>query len=212
MLALSACAELPGTAGGVPSPKLPTGARTSNGQAVGVLIARWHTGLVVPSGELGSLRVLLRSDPAARYVSVGWGDRRFYTAAHPNSADAFAALFPSRSVLLVQTVASASDAVPADGRVEWICADRIELWRLDIYLRDSLRWRAAGPVELGPGPLPESHFYASGARYDAFHTCNTWTLAALQFAGLPVRALGVLLAGQVGRRIRALPMCPLSRG
>ncbi len=225
LLALSGCAELPGRPGGAPPPGFMASQRGPQVQAVGVLIARWHTGLVLPSTELGPLRALLRYDPTARYLSIGWGNRRFYTAAHPNSGDALAALLPSRSVLLVQGLAGAADATPADGRLEWVCADRGELWRLAAYVHDSLQWQsgrpangpASGPsevpvqwpVELGAGLLPESRFYASSAHYDAFHTCNTWTLAALQYAGLHVSAAGVLFAGQVGRRIRHLPMCPL---
>lgn len=140
------------------------------------------------------------------------GDRRFYMAAHPNSGDALAALFPSPSVVLVQTLSSAADAVPPGGRLQWVCADRAELGKLDAYVRDSLRWRSGTPIELEAGPLPDSRFYASSAHYDALHTCNTWTAAALQFAGLRIRAAGVLFAAQVRRRVQSLPTCQLTTG
>jgi Protein of unknown function (DUF2459) len=211
-LALSGCAELPARPSRAPPPNFLPDLQGRQVDAVGVLIARWHTGLVLPSSGLGTLRVLLRHDPAAHYVSIGWGNRRFYTAAHPDSGDALAALLPSRSVVLVQALGSAADAASADARLEWVCADRAELWRLDAYVHDALQWRAGArapePVELGPGPLPHSRFYVSGAHYDIFHTCNTWTLAALQYAGLRVSAAGALLTGQVSRRIQALPVCP----
>jgi hypothetical protein len=206
---LSGCAALPTGPSGAPPPTFLAGLSGGRTPVVGVLIAGWHTGLVLPADELGLLRERLQHNPTARFASVGWGNRRFYMETHPSSGDALAALFPSSSALLVQAVANASDAVPADGRLEWLCADRDQLWKLDRYLIDSLRWRSGRPLDLGPGPLADSRFYASSARYDAFHDCNTWTVAALQFAGLPVTAAGVLFAGQVARRIQALPACPL---
>lgn len=210
-LSLAACAELPPGPSG-PPPQAFLERSGSGTQAVGVLIARWHSGLVLPADELGRLGERLVRGSSARFVSVGWGDRRFYMAAHPASGAALGALFPSRSVLLVQTVTAALDGVPADGRLEWICVDRDELWRLDDYLSDSLRWRSGAPLELGPGPLPDSRFYASSGRYDAFHNCNTWTLAALQFARLPVSAAGVLFAGQVAARTQTLAGCAAPAG
>jgi len=208
---LSGCAELPTAPSGGPPATFLAGASVGATQAVGVLIAGWHTGLLLPSDELGVLKVL-QHDPATPYVSLGWGNRRFYMARHPGSGDALAALLPSSSVLLVQTLAHASDAVPAEGRIKWVCIDRAELWRLQVYLHDSLQWRLGQPLVVGAGPLPHGRFYASSERYDAFHTCNTWTLAALQFAGLPVMAEGVLFAAQVARRIQALPACPPASG
>ncbi len=211
-LALAGCAQLPTRPGSEPPSSFMASARRGSVEAAGVLIAGWHTGLVLPADELGGLRVLLVHDPGARYVSLGWGNRRFYMAAHPGSGDALAALFPSRSALLVQTFASASDAMPVEGRLEWVCADRAELWRIDTFVRDSLQWRSGRALDLGAGARTQGEFYASSAHYDALHTCNTWTLAALQFAGFPVKAAGVLFAGQAGRRIRTLPMCPPPAG
>lgn len=211
-LALPGCAELPSTPSGAPPASFLPDMHGAARQAVGVQIAGWHSGLVLSATELGMLQGLLVHAAGARYVSIGWGNRRFYRAAHPGSGDALAALFPSRSVLLVQTFAHASDAVAASGRVDWVCADRTQLWRIDLYVRDSLQLRSGRALDLGAGPRRDGQFYASSAHYDAFHTCNTWTVATLQFAGYPVTAAGVVFAGQVGRRIRSLPMCPPRAG
>jgi hypothetical protein len=69
----------------------------------------------------------------------------------------------------------------------------------------SLAKDAAGmPRRLGPGPDPQSVFYAATGTYDLSHTCNTWTAEALRAAGAPVSAAGVVFAGQLldqlGRR------------
>lgn len=177
---------------------------------IGVLVAGWHTGLVLPAGELGPLKPLLQGNPRAKYLSFGWGNRRFYMAAHPGSGDAVAALFRSPSALFVQGMTTPADLAASDTQIHWVCADRKELWRADRYIETSLYLPEGKPVDLGPGPLPESRFYASTEHYSAVHTCNTWTVAALQYAGLPVRAGGVIFADQAAARIRALRICPLS--
>ena len=203
---LFACAEIPTSTRGPPPSFLPSSGRHPRSE-VGVLVASWHTGIVLPRDELGPLGSLLQ-DPQAKYLSFGWGNRRFYMATHPGSGDAMAALFRSPSALFVQEVATPADLSVGDARIHWLCADRDELWRVVDYIEASLSRPRGEPVDLGPGPLPRSHFYGSVAHYSAVHTCNTWTIAALQYAGLPVQASGVILASQVRRRIQELRACP----
>ena len=176
--------------------------------AIGVLIAGWHSGIVLPKGELGPLRSLLEQDPQANYLGFGWGNRRFYMAAYPGSGDAAAALLRSPSALFVQPASAPSDLSANGAQIHWVCADPEELWRAESYIEASLHRLNGKPVNLGPGPFPESRFYASHGHYSAVHNCNTWTVAALQYAGLSVRARGVIFANQAGRRIRALRACP----
>lgn len=174
---------------------------------IGVLIAAWHSGIVLPSGELGSLGSLL-GHPRAKYLSFGWGNRRFYMATRPGPGDAIAALFRSPSALFVQEVATPADLSTSDARVHWLCADRDQIWSVVHYIKASLSRPGGNSIDLGPGPLPQSRFYSSVAHYSAVHTCNTWTVAALQYAGLPVRAGGVIFASQARRRIQGLRACP----
>lgn len=176
--------------------------------AIGVLISGWHSGIVLPRAELGPLAPLLARGSHARYVSFGWGNRRFYMAAHPGSGDALAALFPSASVLFVQSVSSPGQLLDQQARLHWLCADREALWRLDRYIEQALARPGGRLIDLGPGPFPGSAFYASPRHYSLAHTCNTWTVAALEFAGLPVRAGGVILAAQANARLRVLAACP----
>lgn len=201
------CAEMP-PASDVPARSFQRSGSHHHPLEIGVLIAGWHTGLVVPASELGPLRPRLQRDPNARYVSIGWGNRRFYMATHPGSGDAIAALFRSPSALFVQEASAFAALSTAETQIRWVCADRAELWRVVSYVEASLRRPDGKPVDLGPGPLPESRFYASVGHYSAVHTCNTWTVAALQYAGLPARAGGVIFASQVSRRIEPLRACP----
>ena len=128
-------------------------------------------------------------------------------SAHPGSGDAIAALFSSPSALFVQPAAAPSDLLASDIHIHWVCADREQVWRVDRYIEQSLI-RPGDPVDLGSGPFPESRFYASTEHYSAVHTCNTWTVAALEYAGLPVSATGVLFSSQADERVRDLRACP----
>ncbi len=192
---------------GAPPPSFAPAGRNHPPLAIGVLMAGWHTGLVLPAGELGPLRSLLRSGGPADDLSFGWGNRRFYMAVHPGSGDAIAALWRSPSVLFVQAAAAPADLLGGGVGIRWVCADRQEVWRVDRYIEQSLV-RPGSPIDLGRGPFPDSRFYASTGHYSAVHTCNTWTIAALEYAGLPVRAGGVIFAGQAERRARGLRACP----
>lgn len=203
---LTGCAEIRADTGPPPPSFLSSGANSAPGE-LGILIARWHTGLVLPATDLGPLHTLLPGGRQARYLSFGWGNRRFYMATQPRSGDAIAALFRSPSAVFVQPAAAPAGLSAGDAHIRWVCATRAQLWRVDRYIEQSLS-RPDRPVDLGSGPLPGSRFYASTEHYSAVHTCNTWTLAALEAAGLPVRASGVLFASQVERRIRELPACP----
>jgi hypothetical protein len=175
---------------------------------IGVLVTGWHSGLILPVRELGPLRSLLPPYAGERYVSFGWGNRRFYMASHPTFSDAIAALFSSPSVLLVQDARTLRALVPPGARYRSLCADRNEVWKVDAYLRHALLRRHGKPVRLGAGPWTDSAFYASGERYDGLHTCNTWTADALQSAGLPVHSSDPIFSSQLVHLIAKLSACP----
>ena len=197
---LSACA-------GVQSPPVrPVTARPAKSPSpdhphrIWVLRMSWHTGLVLSSSDLGSrLAFLLSRVRRGRYFIFGWGDRRYYLSAHPTSGIALAALFPSRSVMLVQSCER--DLVRCLGPSVHLRVLRVsppDLAKLRRYLAHSfLKDPGHRAVPVARGPFPESMFFASGRTYDAFETCNTWTAQALEAAGLPVSADGVIFANQL---------------
>ncbi|MGA9855821.1 MAG: DUF2459 domain-containing protein [Gammaproteobacteria bacterium] len=170
-----------------------------------VLDSGWHTGVILSRSELGPpLTSLLQGLPHSQYFAFGWGNRKFYMAPHPTLGMDLAALFPSHSVVLVD----ACDVVPracfsSVVHLKSVFVSREGLDRLDGYLAHSLQMDAQGkPEPVGPGPDPDSEFFASGLSYDAFHTCNTWTAEALQDAGLPVSYHGVIFADQIWRQVK----------
>jgi uncharacterized protein (TIGR02117 family) len=218
VMAIMAAAMLVGCATSMPSsgatkqpPPPPHFLTNSTEVSIGVLDEGWHTELVLPVRALGpSLADLHHWFPEAKYLVYGWGNRNFYMATHPGPGMAIAALFPSSSVVFVDGLPEhPKNALPPDAHLRWICVSRTGVWRLDAYLGDFLRMGPRGtPVSLAPGPFPGSRFFASTGTYDAFHTCNTWTAAALKFAGLPVSDKGVMFAGQVMSEVRPLRSCP----
>lgn len=217
VLGILTAGALTGCAGGLrpPAATLPappvTRTRPDAGDvAIGVLREGWHTGFVLPIGETDApLRDLRHWFPQARYLAFGWGNRAFYTAAHRGVGTALAALLPSTSALFVHGLPTTpKSALPVDSKLRWVCASATEVSKLDIYLGYYVKKAPDGrPISIEPGPWRNSRFFASTGTYDAFHTCNTWTMAGLAFAGLPVNAKGVLFSGQVMTRTRGLPTC-----
>lgn len=173
---------------------------------IGVLVNGWHSGLILPAEELGPLGPLLPHYADERYVSFGWGNRRFYMSPHPTLFEGLAALFGSPSVVLVQG-APTLHALVSGAKFRWLCADREEVWKVDAYLSHALSLARGKPVRLGAGLGTDSAFYASGERYGALHTCNTWTADALESAGLPVHASDVIFSDQLEYLIGKLPAC-----
>ncbi len=83
--------------------------------------------------------------------------------------------------------------------------------RLSRYLWEYLDKDGQGQLHrAADGPYPESAFYGSAGTYVIANTCNTWTAEALNVAGLPVSAAGVMFADQVVDSVRGLAI-PASR-
>ncbi|WP_156340467.1 TIGR02117 family protein [Sphingomonas sp. Leaf17] len=152
-----------------------------------------HTGIVVPKVAAGvDWRGFARAEDLRdpRYgghdhLSVGWGEKRFYletpTWAEVKPATIAAAAFGSTDTLVHV------DHVPlpaASADVRRIVLRREEYRRLAAYIRASV---ADGAAHY-PGYGEYDAFYDGRGRYSAVTTCNSWTGAALRFAGVRVGA------------------------
>ncbi len=196
ILLLSACAR--------PSVRTPTPHGLASGPPLGVLREGWHTGLVVPetvlSGALYPLRAGLAGDP---FAVIGWGERRYYMARHPGPLTGLAALFPSRSVVYVE----GWQPRPADTQhVIWLHLTPRGRRGLRGFLDRTLAHTARGGLKALGAHGHRGLFFASADTYDAFHTCNTWTMQAVHAAHLPATSAGILFAGQVSTALRARPL------
>jgi uncharacterized protein (TIGR02117 family) len=185
------------------SVKAPVTAASPAATTIYVIARGWHTELALPAADaVGKLAAFRGDFPGAHWLSFGWGERAFFMARHPSVGEALRSLFPAPSVLLVSglvhTPRAGEESVPLRVSQSGLVALSHFLWK---YVATSAR---GAPKRLRRGPRAASAFYASDGTYDLFHTCNTWTAAALRAAGLPVTVGGVILAGQVMKQVRAL--------
>jgi hypothetical protein len=168
--------------------------------AVVYVIGRgWHTDIGLPVAEIsGPLAALERPFPGVRFLTFGFGDRRFLLTRDRSPIAMLAALLPGSGAMLVTALNTTPQAAFGADNVVPLHTTSDDLARLQSRL-----WRefdhdpAGSPVMLTRGPYPGSLFYAASATYSGFYTCNTWTAAVARAGGLALPAGGVLFAGQV---------------
>ena len=180
-----------------------TDASVPNGEATIYIVGRgWHTDIGLPMDEVvGGLASLRRDFPGVRYMVFGFGERQYYMAHDAGSGEMLAALFPSKSAILVTALRAPPTEAFADQAVVTLHLPRSGAERIAMRLWDDLGRAADGPAtRLDDGPYVGSAFYASSETYDAFHTCNTWTALVLREGGLPMNT-HVLFADQVMQQV-----------
>jgi uncharacterized protein (TIGR02117 family) len=172
----------------------------------------WHTEIGLRADTItGPLAALEREFPGASYFTFGWGERGYYMAADPGVADLLRALLPRPAVMLVRALHRSPAETFGNTNVYAVLVSREGMDRLSRYLWEYLDKDGQGQLHrAADGPYPESAFYGSAGTYDIANTCNTWTAEALNVAGLPVSAAGVVFADQVVDSVRGLAI-PASR-
>jgi hypothetical protein len=169
--------------------------------AIYVIRRGWHVDLGFAAAgislPLGSVRTDL---PGARYVVFGFGDRRYLLARRKTVLRSIGALWPAPGLLLVTGLtASPESAFGAEHVIMLHVSGAEARAAADLVWRSmAIAGGAAAPV--APGPYPGSLFYGAVIDYSAINTCNTWVASILRSSGLPVRARGVLFAGQIWRQ------------
>ncbi len=165
----------------------------------------WHTDIGLPVSEMtGPLASLERDFPGLRFMVFGFGEREYYMGRNEGPAAMLAALFPSKSAILLTPLrVPPSEAFPIQ-QVVVLHLPKSGVQQIAMQLWHDLEKSADGsPVRLGDGPDAGSVFYASRQTYDAFHTCNTWTALLLHDAGLPINT-HVLFATEVMQQVRQI--------
>jgi hypothetical protein len=180
-------------------------AGATSGDPVTVYVARrkWHIDVGFAAADLDPALLPVKAEfGTAKYVFFGFGDRRYLLTKSKQAPVLLRALWPGPALVLVTAI----DGTPTDafGQLQVI---KIELsaaqgQAMQAFIRASMVGSELTP--LAPGPYPESAFYAAPQQYSALHTCNTWAAEALRAADQPVRATGVIFAGQLWHQVLRL--------
>ncbi|HET6238455.1 MAG TPA: DUF2459 domain-containing protein [Acetobacteraceae bacterium] len=197
------CAVLVGCAGPAPPPpaELTAGPKT---ETIFLVARGWHTDVGVLAAQAGDALGALRTTfPGVHTLLIGFGERAYLLRRHNDLGNSLAALVPGAGALLVTALRDTPQSAFPVGDVIVLHVSARGLARLTDFIAVSFeRAPDSAPREIADGPYPGSLFYASTRTYSAGYTCNTWTAEALQTAGLPVRAAGVIFADEVADQAR----------
>jgi hypothetical protein len=167
------------------------------GPAVIVYLARrkWHVDVGFAAADVEPPLAPVRTRFAGmKYLFFGFGDRQYLLAGSIKTPSMLRALWPGPAVVLVTAVNDPARAFGASQVIE-LALRPDQARAVQAFIRAAMSEVTLTP--LAPGPYDDSAYYAAGPRYSALHTCNTWAAEALQAGDQPVRARGVILAGQL---------------
>jgi uncharacterized protein (TIGR02117 family) len=149
----------------------------------------WHTGVVIRRQDIPNQIWPAHYDFAGfEYLEVGWGDRDYYQAGEPTTWMTIkAAFWPTSSVLhIVGFNAPVEKFFPESEIIEITLSSR-GFEQLCIFIRNSYAREERGKtINLGPGLLENSRFYAAKGKFHFLRTCNVWIAEALRAAGCPI--------------------------
>ncbi len=166
----------------------------------------WHAGLVLPAAGVNSqVRALRERFPQAQHYEIGWGDMGFYQARDVTVGLAAQALFASKGSLLHVVGLPGALAPHLRGAdTAELCVSREQHDRMVRLIAQTFVHDAGGQLEpRGPGLYGDSQFYNAYGRYSLLNTCNRWTAAVLQAAGVQISPSISLTAASVLRAARA---------
>jgi uncharacterized protein (TIGR02117 family) len=168
----------------------------------------WHTEIALPaSGITGPLALVHTLYPGARYLGFGFGERRYYQLEESNVGDMLLALLPGRGLMAVGALDGTPPALFPHEEIATLDLTQAQLDRLADFIWDSFEKTPDGRlVKVNDAKVPNYFFYAAATTYYGAYTCNTWTVQALDVAGLHAGAGGILFARQVMDRVESLPM------
>ncbi len=150
----------------------------------------------------GPLAEASRSLGPGDWVLIGWGDAAFFVDESPMEGrllDGARAFFRPGNASVVML-----DPESGDPRHRFAPENRRSL-RLSQAGFDDMRGRIEGSLMLRDGrphlstarPADGAHFFASHETFWIGYLCNSWMARVLNAAGLPVRPLRAVTAGEV---------------
>lgn len=165
-------------------------------EAVLVTAQSWHLDLCLTAAAIGAGRLapLAQGSPTAQAFAFGFGLESWMRAARPGSGEALGALAGGPAVVAIQALPG-----PAPVTAEESVALRLPYGghaAIDAFIAGQLE------VPLPPVPPGGSLLLPSRRRYSLRFTCNSWVMAALAAAGLPVPVSGVGLRREAMAALR----------
>lgn len=162
----------------------------------------WHVGLAFKSHHLTEFLPGHGRFPNTKFLMVGWGDDKYYTA-DKGRVDYFmrAAFWPTASVLQVVGF----NRAPPD---YWVGGDMVRvrvspkgMEKMCRYLAGQFRRNGEGNlVYATEGHYPVSAFYEARGKYFFPRTSNRWTARTLRQSGFPITPLYAFTSANVMRQ------------
>jgi len=172
----------------------------------------WHIDVGFAVSELsGPLKAVSDEFPEARFVTFGFGDRRYLHAHNPAFPNMLAALWPGDGLMLITALRGTPQQAFGTTQVVELLLTASQATAAQQTIAAAFALQAGQPQSDGAGPYEGSAYWRSSLRYSAAYTCNTWAAQVLASAGLPLPVHGVVFAGQVWRPVRRLTGSPAIR-
>ncbi len=161
---------------------------------------KWHIDVGFAAADLGPLTPVSAEFPAAKYLFFGFGDQHYLVAKSRNAPVLLGALWPGPALILLTSLQGTPAQAFGESQVVELELSTAQARAIQSFIRSSI----ADPAPYAKGPYEGSLYYAARQRYSAFHTCNTWAAETLRAGDVPVRAGGVIFAGQLWSQLRKL--------
>ncbi|MDP3404737.1 MAG: DUF2459 domain-containing protein [Brevundimonas sp.] len=166
----------------------------------------FHTDLAVPRAALeaggGPLAQASRSVGPGDWILIGWGDARYFTDPRPMEhriPDGLRAFFWPGNPSVIMLDPEAGDPslrFPADRRRTLSLLPQA-FAGLHGRIEQSMALTGGNPRLVLARPGPEARYFASREHFWIGYLCNSWTARVLNAAGLPVRPMRAVTAGEI---------------
>ena len=168
------------------------------GDVVYVVEEGWHAEIGIPVAELDhNMQMFGHVFDGAETIMFGYGKKTFVTAPVDTWSEYMLGPVPGPAVIQAVGLSVMPDEAYPAGDVVKLTLPHGGAQALSAYVwNDFIKGANGKPKIVGPSRDPEGIFYAAVSQYNLFHTCNTWTVDALQATGLAVSPDNVIFSGQ----------------